>query len=227
MNANSFLSEEEVQYLKWVSIYSDIRTQETKEQLNWYLQLARKYSHKTASEEELLQFNRLREIDNFVKIITEDERPEDVEDVVKRYEEGYYDDMQKDLFSQMVIQQNFDTIEDMFSIEEIKKHLIEVEGQDINEPFIQDLIKQIFSEYKEDQKYERMFRLIQNINFKYLSNNDKYMICFIIYKELNHPLNRYIKRTVREMDKTLLAYLINKLQMRFTLTDNNPNNKKI
>ncbi len=220
MDVYFFLNEKEVEYLKWAIIYADVRDEKTKRQLDTYVRLSGKYRSKTISEEELIQYNRLREICNFVDIITEDERPKSIEEINRRYEEGYYDDIQKDLFSDMVVQQSMDEIEDKLNLDELVRYMKEVEEQDINEPFIRDLIKSIYTEYKSDVKYERMYRLLQNINFKYINQNDMYMICFYIYKELKNPLDRYMKRSIRLLDKNMLIYLLNNLKIQFDLNDN-------
>jgi hypothetical protein len=219
MDVYFFLNEKEVEYLKWAIIYADVRDEKTKRQLDTYVRLSGKYRSKTISEEELIQYNRLREICNFVDIITEDERPKSIEEINRRYEEGYYDDIQKDLFSDMVVQQSMDEIEDKLNLDELVRYMKEVEEQDINEPFIRDLIKSIYTEYKSDVKYERMYRLLQNINFKYINQNDMYMICFYIYKELKNPLDRYMKRSIRLLDKNMLIYLLNNLKIQFDLND--------
>lgn len=216
---NNYLSEKEIEYLKWAIIYPDVRDNKTKEQLDIYVDLSRKYRNKTISEDELLLFNRLREISGFVDIISEDERPDSIEEINKRYEDGYYNDIQKDLFSDMVVQQSIDKIEDKVSLNEIVNYMKDVENQNINEPFIRDLIKSIYTEYKSDVKYERMHRLIQNINFQYINQNDMFMICFYLYKELKHPLNRYMKRSVRLLDKNMLIYLLNNINIHFNLND--------
>ena len=219
MDVYFFLNEKEVDYLKWAIIYADVRDEKTKRQLDTYVSLSRKYRNKTISEEELIQFNRLREMCNFVDIITEDERPESIDEINRRYEEGYYDDIQKELFSDMVVQQSMDEIEDKLNLDELVRYMKEIEEQDINEPFIRDLIKSIYTEYKSDVRYERMYRLIQNINFKYINQNDMFMICFYIYKELKNPLDRYMKRSIRLLDKNMLIYLLNNLKIQFDLND--------
>jgi len=219
MDVYFFLNEKEVDYLKWAIIYADVRDEKTKRQLDTYVSLSRKYRNKTISEDELIQFNRLREMCNFVDIITEDERPESIDEINRRYEEGYYDDIQKELFSDMVVQQSMDEIEDKLNLDELVRYMKEIEEQDINEPFIRDLIKSIYTEYKSDVRYERMYRLIQNINFKYINQNDMFMICFYIYKELKNPLDRYMKRSIRLLDKNMLIYLLNNLKIQFDLND--------
>ena len=219
MDVYFFLNEKEVDYLKWAIIYADVRDRKTKDQLGIYVSLSGKYRNKTISEEELIQFNRLREMCNFVDIITEDERPESIDEINRRYEEGYYDDIQKELFSDMVVQQSMDEIEDKLNLDELVRYMKKVEEQDINEPFIRDLIKSIYTEYKSDVRYERMYRLIQNINFKYINQNDMFMICFYIYKELKNPLDRYMKRSIRLLDKNMLIYLLKNLKIQFDLND--------
>ena len=117
-------------------------------------------------------------------------------------------------------------MENSVYLEQLKEYFVEQEEQDLDEPFIQDFINKLQYNFKESQKYDRMYAMIQEIDFKYLNKNDLAMICLNIFRELNKPENKTIRSTIKEIDIKMLVYLILRFGFDFSKT-NDGSNKQI
>jgi len=208
MNNEIVLNDKEIDFIRYTIIYTDFTTHKTREYFSWRNSLEFKMLNKQANKNEEFQYNRLREIENFTILLSDNGIPTTLEEIIERSNEQVIDNIEKDFYLKVLLQENWNEMEDSLHLDQLKRYFDEQEEQDLDEPFIQDLINELQYNFKESKKYERMYEMTQSINFEYLNKNDLAMICLTIFRELNKPLDKTIRRCIREIDKKMLAYLI-------------------
>lgn len=226
MNNEIVLNDKEIDFIRYTIIHTDLTNQKTREYFSWRSSLEFKVFSKQANKNEEFQYNRLREIENFTNLLSDNGIPETIEEIIERSDDQIIDNIEKDFYLKVLLQENWVEMENSIYLEQLKEYFVEQEEQDLDEPFIQDFINKLQYNFKESQKYDGMYAMIQNINFEYLNKNDLAMICLNIFRELNNPEDKTIRRNIRELDKKMLVYLILRFGFDFSKT-NDGSNKQI
>ena len=219
------LNEQEINFIRHTIIKPDITNKNTQEYSAWENLLNLKIIRNEATEEEVHQYYRLREIENFFTLISGFGIPETMKEIDRRFDEHTIDSIERDFLVKVLALKSVDLAEDGMMLAFLEKHFVEVEEQSIEEPFIKDLINDLHHDNVKKLEYERTFEMIKNVGFAHLSQNDMSMICLMLLKELKKPLDEKIRFIISQIDPKMLAYLTLRFGITFTNTnDNTPNN---
>ena len=219
------LNEQEIGFIRHTIIKPDITNKNTQEYSAWENLLNLKIIRNEASEEEVHQYYRLREIENFFTLISGFGIPETMKEIDRRFDEHTIDSIERDFLVKVLALKSVDLAEDGMMLAFLEKHFVEVEEQSIEEPFIKDLINDLHHDNVKKLEYERTFEMIKNVGFAHLSQNDMSMICLMLLKELKKSSDEKIRFIISQIDPKMLAYLTLRFGIAFTNTnDNTPNN---
>ena len=84
------------------------------------------------------------------------------------------------------------------------------------------------NDYIEEQKYERMYEIIENLKFENL--NDKTIVEFLmlLFKSLNNESGKKMYYKIEQIDKKMVVYLILRYSSKLSINfEDDISNKKI
>jgi len=203
------LSAEEIEYIKKVYIwYEDIRPgSETMKQLEWRMELERKVLKKEATPEEIIQYERLRDIEFFTDIIF-GHIPKNMSDYMMH--SGFADKREKDFMLKMVMEEDLTGLKLAFSEGHYKKLLQEEYEQDIEEPYIKELIQETLRREKEMKRLAFMAEKIDGAEFEYIDDETIMSIAYLILKEakIAKETDQRVRSSIKYVDRDVLLYLV-------------------
>ena len=223
MSNIDFLTNEEIEFIERTIIFPDFTDEKTLNCFSWWNKLVLKVVNKTANQDEMLQYDRIRDIENLVTLLKGD-----IPDSILQYLEimDTLDEREKTFLLKAMVEINMHEEENKFNLECLKKTLKEDYEQDLNEPFIENFINEAQNEYVEQQKYERMYETIENMEFENLNDNIMLEFCLLLFKGLDDENNK-LSNGIKQIDKKIVSYLIFKYSSKISMTveDDNPSKK--
>ena len=138
------LTEEEIEFIKHTIINPELKNPECMKWFSWRNQITRIATSKENNNYEVIkQYERIREIENFFTILKEEYCTSIIE-LSQKLE--IMDDIEKEFHTKVLLEYITIDMEDTFNYLEWTKAFEEDEN-DINDPFIQDMIKEITSKF--------------------------------------------------------------------------------
>lgn len=215
MNLNNLeekgLNKEEIEYIKRTMIYfEEIKPgADILKVLSWRNTLERKVLKEEATSEEVVQYERLREIEIFMDMLS-GFVPKDIfefSDFAQILDERDMKFMAKIMLNELDLD-----IRDAFDRKELEKELEEEYEQDIEEPFIKDLIDKLLKEGSKGDKFRKVDSGIESAEFEHISDETIASIAYLILKETQNAKknNQKLKFNIKKLNKNTLLYLVMK-----------------
>ncbi len=219
------LTDKEIEYIERAMIFRNIKDEKTMKCFSWRAKIQCNIFEKTANQDEILQYGRIRDMENLITLLG-GYIPESIVEYLEIA--PICDEIEKTFLLKAMLEISMHEIEDTFSFDCLKKLFKDDYEQDLNDPFIKKLIKELQNDYIEEQKYERMYEIIENLKFENL--NDKTIVEFLmlLFKSLNNESGKKMYYKIEQIDKKMVVYLILRYSSKLSINfEDDISNKKI
>lgn len=216
-------TEEEINFIKRTKITANITDPKTIEAFSWWNRgIVLKVVDGVASQEEVLIYKRMKEVDNLIALLSGGV-PRTIHEYMLR-SDGW-DEEEKEFMMKAMLENSFYDVEDTFHLSYLRKMFKEEYEQDLDEPFIENMINQMQREYEEKEEYGRIYATMQNVEFKALDDDLILNLLLLLYRDLNDS-NIKKRMMLRTMDNKMLVYLIVRYSSKISMTLDKETKKK-